>query len=384
MTSRTPVGHRRLASGPGRPSRPRAASASIVLVVVLLAAVGCLRPDPTPPAASCAEQEAPQEPTGAPLAGASIMSWAEQIVELPNGSLRPRVPSDLEHACTADWLEQALTVDGWRVVRSDFAGQDYMDLPKGSVQSHIDGGSCREEDRQEVPDMKLTNLAAVWSGASSGQEDRRTLLLAAHWDAKEDDDEGGGPVPAANDGASGVAVLLALQRHIAAQDISFPFDVAVAFFDAEDGFADCHPLAGSIHFAQTMPIDVDRLILLDMVGDPDARFPREGHSVNSDPALVDLIWSKADGHGLGENFVDQQKTVGGDDHVPFIEVGVPAVDIIDFARPAGEGRFGFPPYWHLPGDTLDNLSGDFMADIAALVLDVVQDPAFTQQWPERA
>ncbi len=296
------------------------------------------------------------------------MPWVEAIVYEAPGVLRPRGVEDLGHDCTADWLQQALTVDGWSLGRSTFTGADYMAIAdKGAAGFWAD--RCGSEDKEALPAFSFDNLWAFKEGGD------KLLILAAHWDAKEDAYDGG-RVPAANDGASGMGVLLAMQRTIAAQDLSFPFDVAIVFFDGEDGFDDCHPLAGSLHFSRTKTLDADRLILLDMVGDAAARFPRESNSVGADPALVDLIWSKAAAHGLGDNFVDTERGVT-DDHIPFIEDGVPAVDIIDYDR---EGSY-FPPYWHTSGDTPDKLSAAMMDNMQALLLDVLADPAFVADWP---
>ncbi len=335
----------------------------VVLAILLMVAfAGCVDDDvPAPIDPTCPAQayEAPARGAGEALA------WVEAIVYESPGVLRPRVPEDDGHACTADWLAKALDVDGWTVGRSTFTGADYDAIAdKGVAGRWID--ACPADDKAAVATLELHNLWAVREGGD------KLVVLAAHWDAKEDASDGG-RVPAANDGASGMAVLLAMQRTIAAQGLTFPFDIAVVFFDAEDGFNDCHPLAGSLHFSRERTLPVDRLILLDMVGDEAARFPRETNSVNADPALVDLIWSKASAHGLGANFVDKQTGVT-DDHVPFIEDGVPAVDIIDLAE-------GFPSYWHTSQDTPDKLSAAMMDKMQALLLDVLADPGFVADWP---
>ncbi len=339
----------------------------VVAVVLLIALAGCFGStevtDPEPPTAC--QAQAFEEPAAGPGA---TMVWVENIVYEEPGVLRARAPEDPEHDCTADWIETALDVDGWTTGRSTFTGADYQELrPKGQAGGWMQ--QCNADDKDAVADLSFDNLWAIREGGD------RLVALAAHWDAKEDAADGG-RVPAANDGASGMAVLLAMQRIIAVQDLTFPFDIAIVFFDGEDGFEDCHPLAGSLHFSRTQTLPVERLILLDMVGDAAARFPRESNSVAADPALVDLIWSKADAHGLGQNFVDTQRPVT-DDHIPFIEDGVPAVDIIDYDRPNGF----FPPYWHTSGDTPDKLSATMMDNMAALLLDVLADEAFVADWP---
>ncbi len=343
-----------------------------VLLIACLVLAGCLgtnAPQPGPGAEACVAQQAPLAPARhAPIDGNAAHSWVHQIVHLPNGDLRPRTPEDPEHQCTADWLVQALAADGWTTGRQDFSGADVQAL-RGNPASPWED-NCSDEEYDAVADMQLSNVWATWG------EGETTLALAAHWDAKEDASDGPGPIPAANDGASGMGVILELQRALAAASPELGFRVAAVFFDAEDGFEDCHPLAGSFYFAQTMPIQIDRLILLDMVGDADARFPREGNSVESDEALVDLIWQHAEQRGMSDHFVELQRPVM-DDHLPFIDVGVPSIDIIDFARPGTS----FPPYWHTLGDDMSNIDPDMLGDMAALLFDVLQDPLFVAGWP---
>jgi Zn-dependent M28 family amino/carboxypeptidase len=151
--------------------------------------------------------------------------------------------------------------------------------------------------------------------------------------------------------------------------------VEVVLFDGEDGFEDCHPLAGSLWYVGELgQADMEgmRMLLLDMVGDPDARFLREGHGHDCDPGLEDLLFAKAERNGLADNFVDATTTVL-DDHVAFTQKGIPAVDLIDYGR-------GFPPYWHTTHDTMENLDAGMLGRVGALVLDVMQDPAFTASW----
>lgn len=355
------------------------ASLRCALLAACALSAGCspsepeTRKPPQPPthaALRCAPQAFAAPPRSRDgFDGASALAWVDAIVNA-DGGLRPRTPTSTCHDATADWLEQALTHPGWTVHRQSFSGADYASVPKGSAQYFVN--ACSPADRAEVPAMRFTNLWAMRRGTSSD----RTLLLGAHWDAKEDA-SGGGVVPAANDGASGMGVLLELQRVLEKNTIELPFNLVIAFFDGEDGFNDCHPLAGSLYFAHHLPVPVDRMILLDMVGDRDARFLHEESSVDADPDLVKLIWSKAETHGLGDNFTTHESDIV-DDHRPFIDVGVPAVDIIDHARKTSHR---FPPYWHTREDTVDKLSADMLGAMGELLLDVMQDPSFVALWP---
>lgn len=331
--------------------------AALLLLVPVLA--GCTQPGPVP-----------DEP--ALFDGGAALRWVDALVNTDDG-LRPRHPTAPGHADTADWLQAAMEVPGWTVERQDFTGTDYQALDKGAAGRWADTCTWYDPtDAEEVPGLRFHNLLATYP---SSDPDAPTLLLSAHWDAKENaSDDPASPVPAANDGASGVGLLLQLQRHVAEEGLSFPFTLTVAFWDGEDGFEDCHPLAGSLYYARTMESgSIDRVLLLDMVGDPEARFIKDSTSTETDPGLVDLLWARAPDHGLADNFPDAQRSIT-DDHIPFAEQGVPSVDLIDAGR-------GFPPYWHTTGDTVDKLSADMLGRVGDLLLDVLQDPGFITTWP---
>jgi len=181
------------------------------------------------------------------------------------------------------------------------------------------------------------------------------IILGAHYDSRRcaDQPEGGCavPVPGANDGASGVAVLLELAR---ALDLDWAYNqIWLVFFDAEDnGRLDGWDwIVGSRQFAAVVDetreagAEFQAMVLLDMVGDADQQFHFEG---NSDPVLRGEIWSTAEGLGFGGYFLPDVKYTMVDDHVPFRDLGIPSVDIIDFDY----------PYWHTAEDTLDKLSAD--------------------------
>jgi glutaminyl-peptide cyclotransferase len=127
----------------------------------------------------------------------------------------------------------------------------------------------------------------------------------------------------------------------------------LVFFDAEDnGHLDGWDwIAGSRQFAlrvqdlRAAGEEFRAMILLDMIGDADLQIYYEG---NSDPLLREEIWSAAGSLGFGESFIPQQKYTMIDDHIPFRELGIPSVDIIDF---------DYPP-WHTTGDTLDKISAE--------------------------
>jgi glutaminyl-peptide cyclotransferase len=178
------------------------------------------------------------------------------------------------------------------------------------------------------------------------------LILAAHYDSRRRADRDpvatGEPVPGAEDGASGVSVLLECARTLAWD--ATRRQVWLVFLDAEDnGNLDGWDWAvGAQQFAQFVDrerrsgAEVSAFVLLDMVGDADQHFYYEG---NSDPALREQIWGVAAQLGYGAQFIPVVNYTLMDDHVPIRALGIPAVDIIDFDY----------PYWHTREDTLDKL-----------------------------
>jgi Zn-dependent M28 family amino/carboxypeptidase len=158
----------------------------------------------------------------------------------------------------------------------------------------------------------------------------------------------------ANDGASGVAVLLELAR-VLDQD-HLRHQVWLAFFDAEDnGRLDGWEWAvGSAYMAAHLEVDPAAVIVVDMVGDADQQLYLEG---NSEPVLQGYLWEIAADLGYGEVFVPEYRWTMYDDHVPFAERSIPAVDIIDFDY----------PYWHTTQDTLDKISAESLERVGRVV-----------------
>lgn len=284
--------------------------------------------------------------------------FTEGLVTNDDGTPRYRVPGTEGHTSGLAWLENQVQHAGWTSRTQTFTGAEYQALdPKDQALSQWQE-RCGDE-QSEVMDFTFHNVIAHYDHPNA----ETTILLGAHWESKEDAYDGG-PVLGANDGASGVGVLLSLMR-----DYAPPGDITIVFFDGEDGFEDCHPLAGSMYYARTMTNAPDAMLLLDMVGDPNASFMREKRSSESNPELQDLLWN----HGkqiLPQNFIDDKRAVY-DDHIPFIQEGVPSVDLIDYGD-------GFPPYWHTSRDTMENLDSDFMDNVQAIAQATLHDWFQTQ------
>lgn len=361
----------------------RPSTALLVAVLLGLLVAGCTAPGSGPgPTASTG-------PGPASFDGEAAFDFVELLVTTSDGSPAFRVPGTPAHVEAAERLHAGMGLDDWDLGWQNFTGAQYMALDKGSVRTYYDSAAyCDSSERTRLEGLAFSNLVATKAGSEPG----RTLMLGAHWDSKRfatadpDPSLRNQPVLGANDGASGVGVLLQLMREL--DGVVLPYNVQVLFFDGEDGFEDCHPLAGSLWFVHewekaqavdgaSAPLPMGggrhRMLLLDMVGDPDARFIREGQSTRCDGRLVDLLHATAPRHGLADNFVDSGQDIQ-DDHVPFAEAGIPAVDLIDFGR-------GFPPYWHTTHDTLDKVDAGMLGRVGGLVLDVMADAELSGPWP---
>lgn len=180
----------------------------------------------------------------------------------------------------------------------------------------------------------------------------------------------------ANDGGSSAALLLELARVLGVRQPN-PLTVWVVFFDGEEAFVQWSPVDGTYGSRyqasawerdSTLP-HIKAFILLDMVGDADLQVRRD---TNSTPWLVRLVWQTARDLGYGQQFSAEPFAVE-DDHIPFLERRVPAVDLIDFDY-GPENR-----YWHTPEDTPDKLSPRSFEIVGRVVLETLTRLA--PRWP---
>jgi glutaminyl-peptide cyclotransferase len=181
------------------------------------------------------------------------------------------------------------------------------------------------------------------------------ILLAAHYDTRpyadyDPPETQQQHILGANDGGSGVAVLLELARVLDVERV--PYQVRLVFFDAEDrGNLDGWPFSvGAQEYARALEVAPEYVIVVDMVGDENQLFYWEGQS---DPGLNVRIWELAGELGYARWFVPEQRWQITDDHVPFVQRGWPAIDIIDFEY----------PYWHTTQDTADKVSAESLGRI---------------------
>ncbi len=214
----------------------------------------------------------------------------------------------------------------------------------------------------------MTNLLAAFNVKSN-----QRIFLAAHWDSRPEADRDpvlenrDKPISGANDGASGVAVLLELARCFQASRPEIGVDIIL--FDGEDygreGYLDEYFL-GSRYFASVMHSYRPRYgILLDMIGDAQLSIPIEGFSQEYLPHIVEKIWNTAASLGIYQ-FENELGDYVNDDHRMLIDKGIPCVDLIDFNYPDASQR-----YWHTSADTPDKCSSESLQAVGTVLLHVI-------------
>lgn len=262
----------------------------------------------------------------------------------------PRFPGSPGHKACGDFLVSELGQFSDRVVENRF---NYTDKRDSSIV--YDG-------RNIVASFNLSPKLNY------------RVMLCAHWDTRQFADKDpdstlhNQPVPGANDGASGVAVLLEMARILE----QFPpdFGVDIILFDLEDagdyGAAinsdSLMPFCiGANHFANTQTSYRPRYgILLDMIGDKDLKIKKEAYSNYYAPQVVERVWNAARKLNL-DVFSDSLSDPIIDDHYPFLEKGIPVIDIIDFDY----------DYWHTTADTPDKCSPQSLQMIGDVLLEVI-------------
>ena len=212
----------------------------------------------------------------------------------------------------------------------------------------------------------LTNIIARFK-----VDEPEQILIGAHWDTRPWADEDpepekrNDPIVGANDGASGVAVVLELARILNVSPP--PIGVTLVLFDGEDMGRPGIPKSyaqGSLAFAKDLPIEKpDEAIILDMIGDAELHIPIERFSYQQNRQLVKKLWGLAKVLNLGA-FESRIIHTIYDDHVPlWAEAKIPAVDIIDFNYPNSNKN-----YWHTTQDLPENCSAESLGQVGTLLV----------------
>lgn len=206
--------------------------------------------------------------------------------------------------------------------------------------------------------------------ASYYPQSKSRIMLCAHWDSRPISDQDSVaenqmlPIPGANDGASGVAVLLEIARIL--KKHRPPVGIDIVMFDGEDYGSEqwlSGWLLGSKHFVGQIGGYRPRLaILIDMVADKDLQIYREAISEEYAPELNDYIWRIAEEQG-SPVFIDSVKHTVSDDHVPLLSRGIKTIDIIDFDY----------PYWHTQQDTPDKCSAESLGEVGRILVSAIFD-----------
>lgn len=268
-------------------------------------------------------------------------------------SFGPRVPGTEAHAAARKWMEDKLSDFGATVYSQEF--------------------KARHFDNRE---LKGTNIIGAFNPNA-----KKRILLGAHWDSRElankdsDPIKAKQPVPGADDGASGVAVLLEIARNLQ----NNPLDIGVDIFliDLEDqgdsGSDDIKTWClGAQHWAKNPHIPGYTAkfgILLDMVGAKNARFTKEEVSRTFAPQYTNKLWSLAGKMGYNNYFVDIDTKIVIDDHLFINQLAkIPMLDIIN--RPA-DSETGFGDYWHTHADDISVIDKRTLKAVGQVVMAAV-------------
>jgi glutaminyl-peptide cyclotransferase len=249
--------------------------------------------------------------------------------------------------------------DGERAFRHLAAQTTLGPRPTGSEASWNTGefiiaelrnaGWSAEQQEFIFKGVRGRNIIGRQRSRAGALPDHDLILLGAHYDTRPgadrdvDSTRRSDWIDGANDGASGVSVLLELARVLEKDQVNR--DIWLLFLDAEDrGQLSGWPFSvGARHLAARLAVDPDRVVIVDMVGDVAQNIYFERLS---NQAVSQELWAIASQLGYGDYFIPEARHTIIDDHIPFLERNIPAVDIIDFDY----------PYWHTVEDTLDKVT----------------------------
>ena len=273
-----------------------------------------------------------------------------------------RVPGTKAHEACGNWLVSELARHGAQVKSQYGTMTNYAGMPQA-----------------------IRNVVAILEGNTS-----HAILLCAHWDCRPWSDEEElyenrfSPVMGANDGASGVGVILEIVRQLSIRKSKGEFipSIQVVFFDCEDMGTPAHFTGvqrehtwclGSQLWAKEYNRSLQSIqygVLLDMVGDPSATFPKEYFSMQYAGAYVERLWREANKLGYGRYFVQQATYYPiTDDHYYVNTIAsIPCVDVIDYKI---NTETGFAEWWHTQHDDIQNINKQTLQAVGETVLTTI-------------
>lgn len=280
-----------------------------------------------------------------PFSSDSAYAYTEKQV-----AFGPRVPNTPQHKACADYLINKLK-----------GFTDTVIVQTGTV---------------VAPGNRNLNIYNIMGRINPNNPER--ILLLAHWDtrhiADNDVERTTEPILGANDGASGVGVLMEVARVVKSKDPGIGVDIL--FVDAEDqGISEVEDsyCLGTQYWIKNPPVPFYKPrfgILLDMVGGKDARFWKEQGSITYAGFVVDKVWSKANELGFGGNFVNNVRPAITDDHFYInTKTKIPTIDIIQYGDTSPNNSFPF--YWHTHKDDMSSVDRKTLGAVGQILLGVI-------------
>ena len=265
-------------------------------------------------------------------------------------SFGPRVPNTKEHEAAKNYIISTCTPLADSLAKQEFQLNGY------------DGEK-----------LQLTNIIVSFNPRQT-----KRILICTHWDsrpwadAEKDKAKHNTPILGVNDGGSGVWILLELARIL--HDNKTTLGVDLVFFDGEDygKHSELNNFClGSKYFAASKNDYSPAFgILLDLVGDKEAKFYKEENSVQAAEQVVDLFWESAAKAGA-HSFVNEKKYGIYDDHTPLNNAGLRTIDIIDAQLVGADESLGRRAYWHTLHDTMDNIGEETISDVGKTVTNFI-------------
>lgn len=319
-----------------------------IFLLILLAACNGKQP-------AVVEQPVKEKPASMKISVPEFNADSAYVFVRSQVDFGPRIPGSPAHAACAKWLEQKL--------------HSYMG------NATVQRGIATTFDGKKY---EIKNIIAEFKPELTNR-----VLLCAHWDTRPFADRDEGPdrnriFDGANDGASGVGVLLEIARQLSIAQPSLGIDIIL--FDLEDYGQPENSTFPALEHSWCLGSQywgnnphkpgyyAGYGILLDMVGAKDAVFPKEGASVQYAPAIVDKVWSTASRLGFGSRFINAVSNPITDDHIYVNQLAnIPCINIVHY----DVNERDFFPHHHRVSDTMDQIDAETLKQVGQTVLQVV-------------